>query len=160
MPARRAIDQSSPLTLENAVGNGQPATADIIKMQNAVLMSNATVLGAVNEFRVGIDGRLTRKFGEVTTQIGVLDTKIDGVQTQVGAIKSARDIEAAKAEQAAKDETRHAATAHDERQEQTAKIADHILSTRWRVGIVVVIGIPAFAQLWPIVMQAIRNVPR
>lgn len=117
-----------PLTSADVNGSADaPPTADnLIKVQNAVLMSNATVLGAVNEFRTGIDQRLTRKFGEVATQIGKLDEKVDGVCGQVNDLEEARRTTALLAEQA----NRIAVHADD-------VAVKHSLSTNARIAIIV-----------------------
>jgi hypothetical protein len=129
MTARKPVG----LTIENAVGNGTPATPDLIKVQTAILLSNATVLGAVTEFRTGIDDRLTRKFGEITTQIGALDVKLDGVCLQVGDLEEARRLTAALAGQADK-----IAVAADVVAVKANAIAvQHSLSTNQRMAIIV-----------------------
>ena len=98
-PPRRALDKIEPLSLDNKIGNGSPAPEDLIKVQAAILSSNASVLGAVTEFRRSVDQRLTRQFGEVTTQIGTVSGTLDGVVEEVRTIKNERREEAIRAEE-------------------------------------------------------------
>lgn len=121
------------LTIHNKTGNGAPAIEDLIAVQTAILTSNSTVLGAVNEFRKGIDDRLTRKFGEVTIQIGDLDKKLDGVCLQVGDLEEARRLAEALAHQANKIAVRADAVAV----QADAVAVQHTLSTNQRMAIVV-----------------------
>lgn len=155
---RRTLDQIEPLSLDNKVGDGVPAMEDLIQTQNAILQSNAAVLGAVQEFRTGIDGRLDRQLGQINDKVDGIDVKLETVCTQVDTIKVERRVEAALAVDRAKNEADHAATAMTERHEQTARIEGHSVSMRWRVTIGVAVGIPAFAQLWPVVVTLARRI--
>jgi hypothetical protein len=115
-----------PLTRQNATGNGVPSTEDLIQTQNAILRSNAAVLGAVSEFRKGMDQRLDRQFGEVNRQLGATNDKLDGVCKQVGDIEEARRLSEALAKQAA-----NSAVAAN------AVAVQHSLSTNQRWAIVI-----------------------
>lgn len=125
-PRRPAILPPAPLTLENAVGNGVPATPDLIAVQTAILNSNAAVLGAVNEFRAGIDQRLDRQFGDLTASLVSVEGKVDGANARLGCLEEARRLDAALAANAK-------ATATERNADRTA----HALSTNQRAAIVV-----------------------
>jgi hypothetical protein len=99
-----------PLSRATATGNGVPSTEDLIQTQNAILQSNASVLGAVKQMRDDVGERL-----------GKIDGKLDGVCADVASITEARAIESAIAGE--RDKTAVA----------SAKVAEsHVLSTRWR----------------------------
>lgn len=115
-----------PLTEDNAVGNGTPATADLVRVQTAILTSNAVVLGAVTQFRTGMDKRLDRQFGETNAKINELAVQVDGVCNQVDALEEARRLAQALAAQA----NEHAKAAD-------AVAVQHSLSTNQRMAIVV-----------------------
>jgi hypothetical protein len=124
--ARTAV---KPLTITPGNGTGPASTRDLVQTQNAILKSNDSVLGAVNQFRE-----------DLTERIGRMAVQLDGVCVEVSTIKTERRVEAAtNAEKAAKDATvaegKHAATAMEERHEQTASVEAHALAYRWRVGI-------------------------
>ena len=132
MTARTAV---KPLTITPGNGTGPASTRDLVQTQNAILKSNDSVLGAVNQFRE-----------DLTERIGRMAVQLDGVCVEVSTIKTERRVEAAlaveratNAEKAAKDATvaegKHAATAMEERHEQTASVEAHALAYRWRVGI-------------------------
>ena len=89
-----------PLTPENATGNGVPSTEDLIQTQNAILQSNAAVLGAVSEFRKGMDQRLNRQFGAIASDFGVIKGQLERVDGRIGCLEQARLTDAALAEQA------------------------------------------------------------
>ncbi len=122
----RVARASQPLTLENAVGNGIPATPDLIAVQTAILTSNAAVLGAVNEFRAGINQRLDRQFGEITASLSTVEGKVDGANTRLGCLEEARRLDAALA-----------ASAKTTATERNADRTAHALSTNQRMAIVV-----------------------
>jgi hypothetical protein len=96
-----------------------------VTVQTAILHSNAAVLGAVNEFRAGMDQRLDRQFGEVREKFALLGKQVDGVCETVGGIVTDRAIEAALAKR----------TRELDAQSEEAR-NEHVLSERWRVGIV------------------------
>ena len=115
-----------PLTEDNAVGNGTPATADLVQVQTAILTSNAAVLGAVTQFRQGMDKRLDRQFGETNAKIGELAEQVDGVCSQVDALEEARRLAAA------------LATHANERAKAADAVAvQHSLSSNQRMAIIV-----------------------
>ena len=134
-----------PLAVTPGNGASPASTRELVQTQNAILKSNDSVLGAVNQFRE-----------DLTDRIGRIATQVDGVCTQVDTIKTERRVEAAlavertrNAEKIAKDaaaaETRHANLAQEERHDQTAKVESNILSRHWRItllaGIATSIGI-------------------
>jgi hypothetical protein len=91
-PSRRASDSIEPLTLANKVGNGTPLMGDLIRVQSAVLASNAAVMGAVMELRKGVDQRLDREFADSRALIGTISTKLNGVCDEVVTIKNERRL--------------------------------------------------------------------
>jgi hypothetical protein len=98
----------------------------------------AELLGSVNAMRTEMD----RRFGGLVKQVGDLDAKIDGVCDDLNNIKTARAIEAAKAEV----------------RNQIA--IDHSLAFRYRVGIAVAAGgaiITAIATAAGPVLAAMRH---
>ena len=115
-----------PLDASNATGNGVASSEDLIRTQNAILQSNAAVLGAVSEFRKGMDQRLDRQFGEVNGKITGLAAKVENVCGQVRDIEEARRLSEALAKQAA----RAAEVAN-------AVAVQHTLSYNQRLAIVV-----------------------
>jgi hypothetical protein len=124
-----------PLRVTPGNGTSPASTRELVQTQDAILLSNATVLGAVTQFQEDLTGRIGR----------MADT-LDGVCVEVTDIKTERRVEAALAAERAKvaktaaeaatvAEGKHAATAMEERHEQTASVEAHALAYRWRVGI-------------------------
>ena len=131
-----------PLTLDNKVGNGAPAMDDLIRTQNAILASNATVLGAVTQFREDIGGRLDRQFGETASSLYVVEGKVDGLNARLGCIEEARRTDAALAAQAKGTAT-----------ERNADRVAHALSTNQRMAITVA----AISGVGGLILAVIRD---
>ena len=89
-----------PLSEDNKVGNGSPVMADLIRVQSAILKSNAATLGAVGQFQKDIGGRLDRQFGEVAQSLQTVEGKVDDSIARLGCIEEARRLDAALAAQA------------------------------------------------------------
>ena len=132
-PTRRALDSIEPLTLDNRVGNGSPAMADLIRVQTAILTSNAALLGTVTEFRKGIDQRLTRQFGEVAKQIDGVGKQLDAVSAAVVVIKDERREEAIRAQE----RTTNAKAAAADAKDADAVAVQHTLSKNQRMAVMV-----------------------
>ena len=95
-----------------ATGNAIPSTAEFVA-------GIATVQGVVTQLRVDINGRFDR-----------IDTKLDGVCTEVDGLKTTAAVNAALAVQASDLATSTAAS--------SARLAEsHVLAYRWRVGIAI-----------------------
>ena len=110
MTPRTAI---KPLTVTPGNGTSPVSTRELVQTQNALLQSNASVLGAVNQFREDVTDR----------------------RVEAALVAERAEAAATAAKIAADAELRHAAKAAEERHDQTAKIEAHALAWRWRVGI-------------------------
>lgn len=137
-----------PLAVTPGNGTGPASTSQLVQTQNAILTSNATVLGAVTQMQTDIGQRLDRQFGETAASIQIVEGKVDGLDDRLGCLETARRDEALlaaeRADVAAKAETSHAAKAAIERADakdtatsNNADRAAHSLSRNQRMAITV-----------------------
>jgi hypothetical protein len=142
------------LTRQNATGNGAPSVDDLVKAQTAILLSNANVLGAVNQMQTDIGGRLDRQFGDVAQSLTVVEVKVDGLDTRLGCIEEARRTDAALAVQAKSTAAERNAEAKDAAVEAKGTAADnnadrqaHTMSRnqRWAIVVAAISGVGGLA---------------
>jgi hypothetical protein len=126
------VGNSDPLTQSNATGNGVPTVADLIRVSNTVQATANQLLGAVDQMRVDVNGRLDRMTGQ-----------LNGVCDQVAGIVLARSVETAVATERAKVATERADAANDA-----------TLGFRWKVGI----GLAATSGLGGLIFAIIKFV--
>ena len=147
-----------PLAVTPGNGTSPASTRELVQTQNAILLSNAGVLGAVTQMQGDIGGRLDRQFGDMSLALKGVEGKVDGLDTRLGSIEVARHdealIAAEHAKEATKDETDHAAKASQERADAkdvtAANNADrvaHSLSRNQRLAITVAAGSAAATLL-------------
>ena len=123
---------SDPLTSANATGNGVPTTADLIRVSNTVQATANQMLGAVNQLRADVGGRLDR-----------MTAQLNGVCDQVTGIVTDRAVETAVATERARVAT-----------QRVEEVKDATLGFRWKVSI----GLAAGSGLGGLLLAIVKFV--
>ena len=133
-----------PLTVTPGNGVTPASTKELVQTQNAILLSNAGVLGAVTQMQTDIGKRLDRQFGDTAESLQIVEGKVDGLDGRLGSIEESRRTDAALAVQAkgfaADNATQAKETAADAKTTATERNTDraaHALSRNQRLAIIV-----------------------